>query len=138
METTSNIWFLPTTSEKNNPPDAGGTREAFSRIGYKLEEAIADIVDNSIDAKARNILIRFVQNQNSIIRVVIVDDGHGMTSETILKAMQFGARITHKGKDLGKYGIGMKSASFSQCDSLTVISKANKKINGIYRHKFAE
>jgi len=131
MKIPSNIWTLPTIAEKPNPPDAGGTREAFSRIGYKLEEAIADIADNSIDANAKNILIRFVQTDKAINRVVIADDGHGMSHETIIKAMQFGARTNHKKNDLGKYGIGMKSASFSQGDTMIVASRENRKTYGM-------
>lgn len=111
-------------------PDPGGIIKAFARIGYKLAEAIADIVDNSVDATASNVLIRFFCTDEAIQRIVIVDDGSGMSDERLLRAMQFGANIEHASTDLGKFGIGMKSASFSQCQCLSVVSMNAGKVTG--------
>lgn len=107
-----------------NEPNPEGVVQAFARIGYRLEEALADIVDNSVDAAAASILIRFYRTAHSITRIAIVDDGGGIAPDQIDASMQFGARIAHKKTHLGKYGIGLKSASFSQCRSLSVISRS--------------
>jgi hypothetical protein len=96
---------------------------AVSRIGYSLEESLADLVDNSIDATASGILIRFARAGRAISQVAIVDDGVGMTETELDQAMQFAAELDHKRHDLGKYGLGLKSASFSHCESLTVLTR---------------
>ena len=111
-------------------PHPGGIIKAFARIGYKLTEAIADIVDNSVDAGAKNLLVRFLCTDEQIRRVAIVDDGAGMTDDKLLHAMQFGTDIKHAVTDLGKFGIGMKSASFSQCRCLSVVTMRGGKVAG--------
>lgn len=101
-------------------PDDKGSGEIFARLGYKLPEAIADLVDNSIDAKARNILIRFIRTDDQILRVMILDDGQGVSS--ISEAMRIGSSSGKSKASLGKYGIGLKSASLSQANSFSVLS----------------
>ena len=118
------------TGTTQNEPDPEGIQQAFARSGYRLEEALADLVDNSLDAAARNVLIRFVQSHRAIERVVIADDGHGIEPGRIDSCMQFGARIRHRPEDRGKYGIGLKSASFSQARSLTVVSRKSDRVVG--------
>jgi hypothetical protein len=108
-------------------PRAAGVIAAFARIGYKFPEALSDIVDNSIDAGARKILIRFFCSDDAIRQIAIVDNGGGMSAEELQRGMQFGADISHGKKDLGKFGMGMKSASFSQCLSLSVLSRKGGK-----------
>lgn len=111
-------------------PDAEGVFDAIGRVGYEFEQAIADLVDNSIDAGAANALIRFNHDGKAVGSVAVIDDGDGMSGEQLDKAMSFGAR-TGKGDDsLGKYGMGLKSASFSQCDVLTVIASSSGRIEG--------
>jgi hypothetical protein len=111
-------------------PDAEGVFDAIGRIGYEFEQAIADLVDNSIDANAANVLIRFNHDGTAVRSVAVIDDGDGMTGGQLETAMSFGAR-TGKGDDsLGKYGMGLKSASFSQCDVLTVIASSSGLIEG--------
>lgn len=95
-----------------------------------MEEALADIVDNSVDASTTSVLIRFYRTAHSIDRIAIVDDGMGISPDHIDVAMQFGARIHHKKTHLGKYGIGLKSASFSQCRSLSVLSRSAGRTTG--------
>ncbi len=111
-------------------PDSEGVFEAIGRIGYEFEHAIADLVDNSVDAKARNVLIRFNHDGRAVKSVAVIDDGIGMTAPELDIAMSFGARAGKDDTDLGKYGMGLKSASFSQCDVLTVITAANGGIEG--------
>jgi hypothetical protein len=106
-------------------PGAAAMIETFRAIGYSLETAIADIIDNSISAKAKNIYINRVwRGGNSII--TIKDDGCGMNDEGIRRAMRPGAQnplAERSLEDLGRFGLGLKTASFSQCRSLTVMSK---------------
>ena len=106
-------------------PEASSMIETFRAIGYNLETAVADIVDNSISAGAKNVYIdRIWEGGNTII--TIKDDGCGMSSDEIIEAMRPGSQNpleTRAANDLGRFGLGMKTASFSQCRKLTVISK---------------
>lgn len=121
---------IKTVKTERLAPDPKGTAQALQRIGYSLDEALADLVDNSIDASSSNILIRFFRSGSSITQVAIVDDGKGMDETTLHRAMQYGVQMKHRQSDLGKYGIGLKTASFSQCQSVSVLSKQNAKVRG--------
>lgn len=106
-------------------PKASSMVETFRAIGYSLETAVADIIDNSISADARNIWInRIWRGGRSFI--TIKDDGHGMTSQEVIQAMRPGSqnpRDERSEKDLGRFGLGLKTASFSQCRKVSVFSK---------------
>ena len=106
-------------------PKASSMVETFRAIGYSLETAVADIIDNSISADAKNIWIdRFWHGGQSVI--TIKDDGHGMTSSETIQAMRPGSQNPNEErseKDLGRFGLGLKTASFSQCRKVTVFSK---------------
>ncbi len=99
--------------------------ESSRSFGYSLETAIADLIDNSISANASCIIIDFIFNeQNSFVR--IEDNGHGMTMKSLLNAMRFGSsnpNLKRSLTDLGRFGLGLKTASFSQCRRLTVYTK---------------
>src|SRR5438132_2302035 len=82
-------------SVRHNEPDPEGIQQAFARIGYRLEEAVADLVDNCLDAKAQNVLVRFLRSPATIERVVVADDGAGIDPDRIDHCMQFGARLEH-------------------------------------------
>jgi len=100
--------------------------ESLRSMGYKLETALADVIDNSISADARNISVRFLW-ANGEPWIAILDDGHGMTQPELIEAMRFGSTspLAHRrSEDLGRFGLGMKTASISQCRLLTVISRA--------------
>lgn len=90
---------------------------------HGLESAVADLVDNSIDADAKNILIRIVRDAEMLRAICIADDGHGIAPERMDAAMTIGARREYGPRDLGHFGIGMKAASLGQADQLTVISR---------------
>jgi hypothetical protein len=107
-------------------PDPKRMVEAFSRIGYKLEEAVADVIDNAIDAGAEHVLIRFFLSDSSIQRIAILNDGQGLTETEIDDAMQFGVDMNKPDKALGKFGMGLKTASFSQCKSVSLLSRHKK------------
>ena len=104
-------------------PDDSRAGDIFSRLGYKLWDAVADLVDNSVDAGATNVLVRFVRSADGVHSVLIVDNGHGMDSAELKEAMRFGSKLPKNSKQLGKYGIGLKSASLSQAEVVTVLSK---------------
>lgn len=112
------------------PPDDKGSAEIYSRLGYKLSEAVADLVDNSIDANAKNILIRFVRTDDRIRRVMIIDDGDGLSDQVISEAMRIGSSQGKSKSSLGKYGIGLKSASLNQADSVSLLSLSKGVGNG--------
>ena len=109
------------------PPIASSFIQSLRSVGYSLESAIADLVDNSISAHAKSINI-FTQWRNGNPILAVMDDGIGMLPETIQKAMQLGAispnQIRDK-SDLGRFGMGLKTASFSQCKKLILISRTN-------------
>lgn len=112
-------------------PGAAAMIETFRAIGYSLETAVADIVDNSISANAKNIWINRIWKGGESL-IIIKDDGCGMTSDEIVQAMRPGAQNPLKERvltDLGRFGLGLKTASFSQCRNLTVISKKNGQIS---------
>src|SRR4026208_1288034 len=73
---------------------------------YPLEASVADLVDNSIDARARNVLIRCLKTGDRLGSLCVVDDGIGMDSGAIRRAMQFAARRAYASKDLGMFGVG--------------------------------
>lgn len=109
-------------------PKASSMVETFRAIGYSLETAVADIIDNSISAGAKNIRInRYWRGGKSVIS--IEDDGCGMNNEELIQALCPGVQnpLEQRNKnDLGRFGLGLKTASFSQCRKLSVISrKAN-------------
>jgi len=106
-------------------PEASSMIETFRAIGYNIETAIADIVDNSISANAKNIWINF-EWKGSKTWLSIKDDGLGMNDAELIQAMRPGSKNPlqeRNQKDLGRFGLGLKTASFSQARKLTVISK---------------
>lgn len=106
-------------------PGAAAMIETLRAYGYSLNTAIADLVDNSISAHARNVWIR-MHWAGEESWIAIIDDGHGMEEEVLVNAMRPGSQnplAERDEKDLGRFGLGMKTASFSQCRSLTVATK---------------
>lgn len=106
------------------PPYAPILMESTRAIGYSLEAAIADIVDNSITAMASIVKINFFPIDGEYVS--ILDNGIGMDSNQINRAMQYGSQNPNEcrtSNDLGRFGLGLKTASLSQCRVLTVISK---------------
>lgn len=115
-------------------PHAGSMIESFRSIGYSLQTAIADIIDNSIAAKAKNVWVDFGWNGINT-SLVITDDGTGMSEIELVNSMRPGSKnpLTDRNQDdLGRFGLGLKTASFSQCRILTVATK-HKENKIIYR-----
>ena len=110
--------------DHRHPPSAACLSASMRDLGYSLEAAIADLIDNSISAGADQIDI-VCDVSSEIPHVVILDNGKGMTEGELLAAMRHGtdSPMRHRSpKDLGRFGLGLKTASFSQCRSLTVVS----------------
>src|SRR5690242_7095982 len=115
----------------NVPPSPTSLIEALRDIGYSIQTAIADIIDNSITANASNIQIRFAWNSGDSW-LAIIDNGAGMTKDELINAIRLGSANPLRkraGNDLGRFGLGMKTASFSQCRQLTVLSKKTKEVS---------
>lgn len=106
-------------------PEASSMIETFRAIGYNIETAVADIIDNSISANAKNIWVNF-EWLGAKTWLSIKDDGTGMNDAELIQAMRPGSKSPlqeRSRKDLGRFGLGLKTASFSQARQLTVISK---------------
>lgn len=109
----------------NNPPTPKILINSIRQIGYSFESAVADIIDNSISVGSKNIDIYFPVSTSEEAYIAFVDDGDGMNRDQVINALKFGSNFVgeRKENDLGRFGLGLKSASFSQCRKLTVVSK---------------
>lgn len=118
--------------EQRHPPSAACLSASMRDLGYSLETAIADLIDNSISAGANVIeIVCDVSGERPFL--VILDNGGGMLEGELLAAMRHGAinpRQSRSPQDLGRFGLGLKTASFSQCRSLTVVSRRDGFICG--------
>jgi hypothetical protein len=90
---------------------------------YAFETAVADLVDNSVDAGARTVLARFIRESGAITGFVVVDDGRGIAAAELASAMTLGGDREYGDNSLGYFGIGLKASSFSQANSLTLVSR---------------
>lgn len=115
---------VPTTGSVRLVPDPRSL-EALGR-NHTMEAALAELVDNSVDAGARHVLIRFVRDGGRLIRLLVIDDGSGMTEERIDVAMTVGGSRTYDDREIGRFGLGLKAASFSQARSVTVVAAADE------------
>lgn len=109
------------------PPHAASLAEALRAFSYDLPSAIADLIDNSITARAKHIWIDFHWDGSDSV-IVITDDGEGMSEEDLVAAMRPGSRSPLEKRqlhDLGRFGLGLKTASFSQCRRVTVRSMSS-------------
>ncbi len=111
-------------------PYVGNFIKSLRDIGYNFEIAVADIVDNSITANSNTIKIYATSKPNIIFNML--DNGTGMSDEELIEAMRLASKDPDKAReknDLGRFGLGLKTASFSQCKKVTVISKKNDEIS---------
>jgi hypothetical protein len=111
------------------PPHPAALVESLRALGYSLEAAVADLVDNSIAAGATVVDVDFDWNDGEPY-ARILDDGRGMTVDELVEAMRLGGTgplVARKADDLGRYGLGLKTASFSQCRRLTVATRKDSK-----------
>jgi hypothetical protein len=112
------------------PPSPRALLRSLRGLGYSPETALADLVDNSLAAGARQVDIRMDWRDGDPM-VEILDDGAGMSAERLIDAMRFGGEgpdAEREGTDLGRFGLGLKTASLSQCRELTVASRRDGSI----------
>jgi len=109
--------------DQSNEPNAGKLIESLRCLGYDNYVAVADIVDNSLDADADLIRLR-LWSENGALRLLIADNGNGMDSQTLDQALRLGS-LTAKNptSDLGKFGMGLVTAGLSLARQTTVITR---------------
>jgi Histidine kinase-, DNA gyrase B-, and HSP90-like ATPase len=113
-------------SEQELPPSAKASIESLRAFDYGLASALADLIDNSITAEAKNVDIK-LKWFGADSSLVISDDGLGMSEQELVNAMRFGSkspRERRSEKDLGRFGLGLKTASIWACRRVTVITKS--------------
>lgn len=115
------------TREVDATPYAAALIEGHRDFGYSLETALADVIDNSITAGADTINL-IADTVTEYPWIALADNGCGMSEHQLIEAMRLGSknpRDSRMANDLGRFGLGLKSASFSQCRRLTVITRQN-------------
>ena len=112
-------------TEHRLPPSASTLLDSMRDLGYSFEAAVADLIDNSISANATKIDIVCDLTENPSLS--IIDNGTGMSCDELIDAMRHGSQNKHQRHkhDLGRFGLGLKTASFSQCRQFTVTSMKN-------------
>lgn len=116
--------------ERECVPYAPALIDSMRFMGYSFPSAIADLIDNSISAKASHIAIVSEPSTDPVLS--ILDNGYGMSKETLYEAMRYGSQgpsMERSKDDLGRFGLGMKAASLSQCRKLIVASKQRGSLN---------
>ncbi|MFJ7048850.1 ATP-binding protein [Streptomyces sp. NPDC101112] len=116
---------VPTNGSTHLPPDSGYSK-ALTNQGYGFEVAVADLIDNSIDAGADKIVVHFLRDAKRVLTLLIVDNGSGLDDAGLDAAMTVGRRRDYAEGALGMYGTGLKAASLSHAASLTVVSRTKR------------
>lgn len=114
------------------PPSASSLSASMRDLGYSLEAAVADLVDNSISAHATRVAI-VCDLASEHPSLSILDNGDGMTADELILAMRHGAAHPDRPRradDLGRFGLGLKTASFSQCRRMTVVARKAGVLSG--------
>ncbi|MFC3677778.1 ATP-binding protein [Ferrovibrio xuzhouensis] len=118
---------IPSKGKKLDPNPARLV-QILAAVGHTLPSAVADIVDNAITANATRIDITFGRPDTGHGRwMAIADNGTGMDEDTLAEAMRIGSALEYQSNSLGKYGYGLKGASWSQAKVFTVITKQEGK-----------
>ena len=115
---------MPRSRSSAITPSAARLTESLRDIGYDFPAAVADIVDNSIMAGAARVEIA-IEFDGTDSSVSVADDGRGMTANGLVEALRYGTRRSYPRGDLGRYGLGLKTASVSQCRSVTVVTRSS-------------
>lgn len=105
------------------PPDPGRVAEGLRDTGYDFNMAISDIIDNSIAANATKIDVSFNLNPRDEINIYIADNGTGMNKAGLRNAMKYGSKQRKEKNSLGKFGLGLKTASTAFCRKLSLVSR---------------
>lgn len=111
---------------KSTRPNAGKLMESLRHTGYDNYHAIADIIDNSIDADAQNIWVEVHQKKGDFV-IKVVDDGIGMNEDKLIEALKLGSESERNiDSDLGRFGMGLCTAGLSISRRTTVLTKQEK------------
>ena len=105
-------------------PSAARLTESLRDIGYDFPAAVADLVDNSVMAGAARVDV-VIEFDGAESCVSVADDGSGMTANGLVEALRYGSRRGYTRGDLGRYGLGLKTASLSQCRSVSVVTRSS-------------
>ncbi len=119
------------TREIDAAPYAASLIEGHRDFGYSLETALADIIDNSISAGATEVALE-AETTTEHPWIALADNGRGMSESELVEAMRLGSKNPTDLRainDLGRFGLGLKSASFSQCRRLTVLTRRDGKVS---------
>jgi hypothetical protein len=108
------------------PPDPSRLIEGLRDTGYEFNTALADIIDNSIDANATKVRVWIRMDMDGDVTVSVTDNGQGMDEAELLNAMTYGAKSKKDKSCLGKFGLGLKTASTAFCRRLSVITRSAK------------
>lgn len=112
----------PTHSPVDVTPSASRLTNSLRDIGYDFAAALADVIDNSVAAGATEVDVEIVfEGVKSY--VLIADNGHGMGEAELHEALRFGTRRDYEWGELGRYGLGLKTASISQCRRVSVVTR---------------
>lgn len=123
------------TNDLIRVPSARRLMSSMRDLGYEFSDAVAEIVDNSIQAEANVIQVE-LKFDGLDSYLTIADNGVGMTPSEIKEAMRFGSTRDYDKNDLGKFGLGLKTSSLSQCDLLTVSSRKSTQKSRIYSYSW--
>jgi hypothetical protein len=119
MTNTSNLY----SPYLDVPPDPERIIEGLRDTGYEFNTSMADVIDNSIAAKASNIDVIIAMDYGGDILVSVTDDGCGMDKDGLINAMRYGSKRRADQASLGKFGLGLKTASTAFCRRLSAISR---------------
>jgi hypothetical protein len=114
-------------------PSASRLTRSLRDIGYDFPSAVADLVDNSICAGSKRVDIELCF-EGAKSYVLVADDGSGMTDNELVEALRFGSRRRYGSEELGKFGLGLKTASLSQCRRVTVVTRRSPTQRRIAAH----
>ena len=119
-------------------PDAKGERRFGSHTNYTISEAIAEFIDNGIDANATEIYIKFVidTSNKKVHKLIITDNGDGMNLKELKKSRKI--FYSDKNKSIGKYGMGGKTAAYKLGDELTVLTKKENDKIYVRKHRWID
>ncbi len=107
------------------PPDPARMIEGLRDTGYEFATAVADIIDNSIAAESTLVDIKIDMDYRGAVQVSIADNGVGMDRNELINAMKYGSQRRDSPASLGKFGLGLKTASTAFCRRLSVLSRSN-------------
>ena len=116
-------------------PSAKRLINSLRSLGYEFPTAIAELVDNSIEANATEVSVN-VEFDGENSWVMIADNGIGMSNDKLIEAMRYGSDSTYNDKSLGKFGLGLKTASFSQSKHWIVATKTESPENKVIAFKW--